>query len=211
MVSALSNKQEKIYYAETLASSPCASACSAGSNILPFEDLVETCNPTKLFVGSISSTTTKEDLVRLFSPFGPILEIVVLVEKDGRPKFSAFVNMKFQADAEKAIFSLDRKVTLPGAKKILEVRMASSSSSKNVADDSSCSSSPKEASPRSNRQSFFKVFVPDHSSLDTPPGITRLPGNIFVASTAFEAVLFWLETLSVGAQLLSIPTITHNV
>lgn len=151
----------------------------------------------KLFVGSIASNTTREDLLRLFAPFGSVAEVVVLAERDGRPKFSAFVNMRRRVDAQRAIDALDRAITLPNAKKILEVRFASSRPSSRLSEDvaSTAPSSPKTPSRLAPPPSFeggatlFKLQV---------------LGEVVQCSSAFEAVVLWLELLELQAELLPI-------
>jgi RNA recognition motif-containing protein len=146
----------------------------------------------KLFVGSIASTTTREDLLRLFAPFGSVAEVVVLAERDGRPKFSAFVNMRRRVDAQRAIDTLDRALTLPNAKKIIEVRFASSRPRLNEDVASTAPSSPKTPSrltPSSFDGSLFKVQVLE---------------EVVQCSSAFEAVVLWLELLELHAMLLPI-------
>lgn len=167
--------------------------------------------PAKLFVGSIAGTTTKEDLVRMFSAFGPIVEVVILVEKDGRPKFSAFINMKRKSDAERAIAALDRSHTIPGAKKILEVRFAQNGLLKVPAgdsEDSACTKAERSlssdtsvgtdadssvASPRFDCSAFFSVKVGEKTEIS--PSST---GVEICVPDHYCAVLTWLELTELG-------------
>lgn len=170
--------------------------------------------PAKLFVGSIAGTTTKEDLVRMFSAFGPIVEVVILVEKDGRPKFSAFINMKRRSDAERAIAALDRSHTIPGAKKILEVRFAQNGLLKvpNVEDDEtighvnkaerslssdtsvgSTDADSSVASPRFDYTAFFSVKVGERTEISPSP-----TGFEVCVPDHYCAVLTWLELTELG-------------
>ena len=84
---------------------------------------LDRCGRTKLFIGSIASETTENDIVALFRPFGEIKEVKILMDK-GRPKFSAFVNMRRSCEAHRAVQGLNHSTTLPGARRILEVRLA---------------------------------------------------------------------------------------
>jgi RNA recognition motif-containing protein len=152
----------------------------------------------KLFVGSIASTTTREDLLRLFAPFGPVAEVVVLAERDGRPKFSAFVNMRRRSDAQRAIETLDRSMTLPNAKKILEVRFAQPQTApgnfpagrpqRALSTDTSSVATTAPSSPKTpSRQpelvlggKEFKVRLTES-------------GELMTCECAFTAVLLWME------------------
>ena len=176
--------------------------------------------PAKLFVGSIAGTTTKEDLIRMFSAFGPIVEVVILAEKDGRPKFSAFINMKRRADAEKAIVALDRSHTIPGAKKILEVRFAQNGILKVPSSVCSPSSSPVNktersfssdtsvgtdadysvGSPRLDCLSVFSVKVGEHSSITASED-----GFEVSVPDAYSALLTWLELSELGLHACLVP------
>jgi RNA recognition motif-containing protein len=182
------------------------------SDATPFEH-----HPAKLFVGSIAGTTTKEDLIRMFSAFGPIVEVVILVEKDGRPKFSAFINMKKRADAEKAIAALDRSHTIPGAKKILEVRFAqnglpkapvqqpSSPVNKTERSFSTDTSDGTEAdssvgSPRLDCLKVFSVKVGDSHSINASS-----EGYEVSVLDAYSALLTWLELTELGLHACLVP------
>jgi len=174
------------------------------SDATPFD-----LQPAKLFVGSISGTTTKEDLLRMFSVFGPIVEVVILVEKDGRPKFSAFINMKRRADAERAVAALDRSHTIPGAKKILEVRFAqngllkapSSPLNKSERSFSSDTSVGTDADSLASRfSSVFTVRVGEEHSIDASE-----EGYEVTVLDAFSAVLTWLELTELGLHARLVP------
>jgi len=60
-----------------------------------------------IYVGNLSNSTTPEQLEDIFSPFGPVSSVKIIV--DGftkRPKGFAFVEMLDEASAEKAISDL---------------------------------------------------------------------------------------------------------
>jgi RNA recognition motif-containing protein len=62
---------------------------------------------TKLFVGNLPFTVTEEDLRTLFSPHGTIEKLSLITDRDtGRPRGFAFVEMA-NADAARAMQSLD--------------------------------------------------------------------------------------------------------
>ena len=59
---------------------------------------------TKLYVGNMSYNMTEQDLRSLFSEAGTVETVDVIKDRDtGRPKGFAFISMKTQAEAEKAI------------------------------------------------------------------------------------------------------------
>lgn len=64
--------------------------------------------PVKLFVGGLSSETTDEDLQRAFSPFGPLVEAVVMVDRMTRvSRGFGFVTFEDARDAQNAISEMD--------------------------------------------------------------------------------------------------------
>lgn len=63
---------------------------------------------TKLFVGSLPFATTSEELREIFAKAGQVVEANVVVDKmTGRSRGFAFVEMATEADAKKAIDSLN--------------------------------------------------------------------------------------------------------
>ena len=162
----------------------------------------------KLFVGSIASSTTREDLLRLFVPFGPVSEVVILAERDGRPKFSAFVNMRRRSDALRAISALDRALTLPHAKKILEVRFASPSASCRTGVPSGASTAASDEEDRSceEESSECAAFDEKRSSLALQfrVQIQDAAHSVVECASAFDAVILWLELIETGAKLLPV-------
>jgi cold-inducible RNA-binding protein len=64
----------------------------------------------KVYVGNLSYRTTEDGLRTLFSEFGAIASINLIVDRDtGRPKGFAFVEMETEADADAAIGALNGK------------------------------------------------------------------------------------------------------
>ena len=122
------------------------------------------CGPTKLFVGSIAGETSRSELEELFAPFGEVNEVAILTEAS-RPKFSAFVNMGRTCDAQRAIRALDQSQTLPGARKILEVRIANVSTLRKKPDSFCDHKSLQPSSPSS----------PSATTACSPPPSWRLP------------------------------------
>src|SRR5271169_6792095 len=63
-----------------------------------------------LFVGNMSFQTTAEDLRALFEPFGQLARVHVATDREtGRARGFGFVEMPNDAEAAKAIASLDGK------------------------------------------------------------------------------------------------------
>lgn len=59
---------------------------------------------TKLYVGNMSYNITEQDLRSLFSEAGTVETVDIIKDRDtGRAKGFAFISMKSQAEAEKAI------------------------------------------------------------------------------------------------------------
>lgn len=64
--------------------------------------------PARLFVGSLSDSTTEADLRNAFGAFGPVADVVVMVEREtGAPRGFGFVTMANRKDAPRAIAALD--------------------------------------------------------------------------------------------------------
>jgi RNA recognition motif-containing protein len=62
----------------------------------------------KLYVGNLSYTTTENDLQDLFAKAGEVASITLIKDRDtGNSKGFAFVEMKTQVEAEKAITMLN--------------------------------------------------------------------------------------------------------
>ncbi|MBM3834142.1 MAG: RNA-binding protein [Verrucomicrobia bacterium] len=65
---------------------------------------------TKLYVGNLSYQTTENDLEDLFSPFGPVTEVNLMVDKmNGRSRGFAFVTMATKEGMDAAIQGLNGK------------------------------------------------------------------------------------------------------
>lgn len=63
---------------------------------------------SKLYVGNLSYATTEEDLKTLFANAGTVTSVEVIKDREtGRSKGFAFVQMSTQAEAEKAISSIN--------------------------------------------------------------------------------------------------------
>ncbi|EFL24277.1 MULTISPECIES: RNA recognition motif domain-containing protein [Streptomyces] len=61
----------------------------------------------RLHVGNLSYQTTKDDLEKLFAPFGAVMDATVITDRDtGRSRGFGFVEMA-DMDAEKAMAQLD--------------------------------------------------------------------------------------------------------
>lgn len=68
----------------------------------------------KLFVGNLTPEVVDTDLLRIFSPFGEIVEVVVLRHLDGTPKGSGFVRFRSLDSAHAAIDALHNRQDLHG-------------------------------------------------------------------------------------------------
>ena len=63
-----------------------------------------------LFIGNMSFKTTESDLRSLFEPFGEISRVNVVTDRDtGQARGFGFVEMSDDAEAQKAIASLNGK------------------------------------------------------------------------------------------------------
>ncbi len=63
----------------------------------------------KLYVGNLSYDTTEDDLRTLFAQAGTVVSVALIKDRDtGRSKGFAFVEMSTQAEAEKAISTLNQ-------------------------------------------------------------------------------------------------------
>ncbi|KAJ4816815.1 Cold-inducible RNA-binding protein [Rhynchospora pubera] len=68
---------------------------------------------SEIFVSRLSHYTTEEELQKTFSKFGKIKEVrLVRDDKTRRPKGFAFVRFESEADAERAIKGMDKRVLL---------------------------------------------------------------------------------------------------
>ncbi|CAM9233664.1 unnamed protein product [Chrysoparadoxa australica] len=80
-------------------------------------------DPKKLYVGNLSSQTTKEDLAKGFGEFGHLQEVEVIADREtGRPRGFAFIRFEDAADAGRAVKALNDK-ELNG--RPMEVKVAS--------------------------------------------------------------------------------------
>ena len=63
---------------------------------------------TNLFVGNLPFSASSTELEELFSPFGTVSRAQVITDRDtGRSRGFGFVEMDSEAEAQKAIDSLD--------------------------------------------------------------------------------------------------------
>lgn len=83
----------------------------------------------KLFVGMLSKSTTEDQVRQLFSQFGPVKEVYVMME-GGQSKGCAFVKFTNQDHAQMAINALNEIYQDEGAPKRLSVKYATSGQQK---------------------------------------------------------------------------------
>jgi RNA recognition motif-containing protein len=70
----------------------------------------DTSGPTKLFVGGLSWDTTSDDLRAAFSPFGPIVDAMVISDRaTGKSRGFGFVTFETAAAAEEAVKQMNGK------------------------------------------------------------------------------------------------------
>jgi len=81
----------------------------------------------KLFVGMIPFSTGEVELQAVFSQFGPLMEVFMMREKDGRSKGCAFVRFYTKHAADAACATLNGTMSLPGAARALVVKYADAS------------------------------------------------------------------------------------
>ena len=62
-----------------------------------------------IFVGNLSFSATKEDVQKLFEPFGMVANVVIMERKKGKSRGYAFVDMPNEEEKNKAIEGLEGK------------------------------------------------------------------------------------------------------
>ena len=87
--------------------------------------------PVKIFVGSLTKTTTEKFLEKLFEKYGEVIEVFILSDAHGNPKGSGFVKMKNKKEANNAIIGLNEKFVFGPENRPIEVRIACSKLQKN--------------------------------------------------------------------------------
>jgi hypothetical protein len=99
----------------------------------------------RLFVGWVPKHFSEEDLEPVFQQCGYVQDVLILRDQvTGQHRGCAFVSFATQEEAEFAIECLDRKLQLPGALSLLEVRFARSHHFVQAG-----------SGPQDNRQLFF--------------------------------------------------------
>lgn len=77
----------------------------------------------RIYVGNINYRTTENDLQALFTEFGTIEEVKLIIDRyTGRSKGFAFVEMATEEEAEAAITALNGKVVDERELKVAEAR-----------------------------------------------------------------------------------------
>lgn len=79
---------------------------------------------TKLFVGMLGTSTTEDDLVKLFEPFGKLKEVVILRTPNNVSRGCGFVKFENRQSALDAIDKLHQKITMPGSHAKICVKFA---------------------------------------------------------------------------------------
>ncbi|EER04398.1 conserved hypothetical protein, partial [Perkinsus marinus ATCC 50983] len=75
-----------------------------------------------LFVGCLPYSKTTLDLAQLFGQFGPILEVALLTNSEGKSKGAAFVTFAYAPDAEAAMSM--NEYCFPGSSRSINVSYA---------------------------------------------------------------------------------------
>jgi len=78
----------------------------------------------KIFVGMIPYSTGEAEMYALFGQFGPLAEVFMMREKDGRSKGCAFIRYYTQEAANQACMQLHGTFALPGAARQMVVKFA---------------------------------------------------------------------------------------
>eukprot|EP01105_Mastigella_eilhardi_P009807 TRINITY_DN2295_c0_g2_i1.p1 TRINITY_DN2295_c0_g2~~TRINITY_DN2295_c0_g2_i1.p1 ORF type:complete len:559 (-),score=90.03 TRINITY_DN2295_c0_g2_i1:87-1763(-) len=116
----------------------------------------------KLFVGKLPPSVTEDELRRAFEPFGRVLEVILLRERDGSCKGCGFVKLPSRAEGDAAIASLNGKLKLDGSSSEAVVKYAD----------------VKRVDDRSSYGSSMPVRNPVMSVLSQLiPGIVGAPGE----------------------------------
>ena len=87
----------------------------------------ELLTPAKLFIGCLPYSKSSSDLASLFGQYGPILEVALLVNPDGRSKGAAFVTFAKNLDAQEAQRKLNGYV-FPNSTRPINVSFATNQS-----------------------------------------------------------------------------------
>jgi RNA recognition motif-containing protein len=61
----------------------------------------------KMYVGNISFQSTEDDVYEVFETIGPVGDVSLVRDEQGRPRGFGFVTMRNKDDGEKALETLD--------------------------------------------------------------------------------------------------------
>jgi hypothetical protein len=82
--------------------------------------------PVKLFVGQVPKSMEEESMYPIFSQFGPIEKINIILDRQtGHHRGCAFVTFSNKADAEACELAFHNKYILPDGKRPVQIRPAS--------------------------------------------------------------------------------------
>lgn len=88
------------------------------------DEKVKTMNPHKtLFVGRLSHETTQKKLLKVFEEYGPVTDIRLVTDKEGKPRGYAFIEYKTVEGLRTAFREANNKV-LDGRKIVVDVEKA---------------------------------------------------------------------------------------
>jgi RNA recognition motif-containing protein len=96
------------------ASQPAAASASAFSTAPPVAEQSKQIQIPKLYVANLNWRASNEDLVQLFSPFGKVMDALIIMDRENpnRSRGFGFVTMSNMEEADKAVAALDQKVWL---------------------------------------------------------------------------------------------------
>ncbi|PKI48090.1 hypothetical protein CRG98_031534 [Punica granatum] len=91
----------------------------------PSPDHSEGAKYAKLFVGSVPSTVTEEDIRPLFEEHGNVIEVALIRDRrTGQQRGCCFIKYSTSEEADRAIRALHNQYTLPGGVGPIQVRYA---------------------------------------------------------------------------------------
>ena len=127
----------------------------------------------KLFVGGVPLEMTDEDLRDFFSSYGQVTECHILPQKTANPAIqtkAAFIRFARRADGEKAMETLDKKVSFPGVERTMDVRIAEGKNDAKL-DDRPAYRPPMRVPPTHtpSRLQQYLNFAPPIAPIPVPP------------------------------------------
>lgn len=148
----------------------------------------------KLFVGCLPYSRNSEDLSSVFSQYGPLVEVALLMNPEGKSKGAAFVTFVNREDAERAMNEL-QGYTFPNSSRGINISFATKQARPTVRPPLFVPSPSSSATTYSNGA---PANVSDEPL--TPPGFTAAPR--IVEKTESYSILHPGEDLMINTELL---------